>query len=211
MAVAADRPQFRGTLHRWSVPFALALCVWLIAEAPGGAIRAGYAVYGVCIVTMLTVSGIYHLPQISDRVRWVLRRVDHSTILLAIAGSYTGVIVAAMNGATRNVLLAVAWVIAAVGIGLRVFWFECPPVVVGLVYIGTGWMVLVNPGAYLSGLRGRELALLVTGGVLYTLGAAVLAMKWPNPWPAKFGYHEIFHTFVVAAAFVHWLTLFVLI
>lgn len=205
------RPHFRGTLHRWSVPFAVALSVWIVVRAPDAPVRAGYIVYGVCIVTMLTVSGVYHLPRHSDRWRSVLQRIDHSTILLAIAGSYTGVIVAGMGGGTRIVLLVVTWGIAAVGIVLRTVWFDSPGYVLALVYIGAGWMAMVNPGAYLRALDATEIALLVNGGLLYTLGAAVLGFKWPNPWPATFGYHEVFHTFVVLAALSHWTALYLLV
>lgn len=207
----ALRPQFRGTLHRWSVPFAVALSVWLVLLAPDAPVRAGYIVYGVCIVTMLAVSGVYHLPRHSDRLRRVLRRIDHSTILLAIAGSYTGVIVAGMTGTTRIVLLAATWAIAGIGIAMRTFWFDCPGFVMAAVYIGAGWMAMLNPGAYLRALDGTEIALLVAGGLMYTVGAAVLGFRWPNPWPSKFGYHEVFHTFVVLAALCHWAALFLLV
>ena len=208
---SGECPQFRGALHRWSVPFAVAMSVWLVARARGADVKAGMAVYGLCIVTMLTVSGIYHLPQLSGALRTALRRADHSTILLAIAGSYTGVIVAGMSGTTRTVLLVGTWVVAAIGIGLRLFWFHCPTYVVGLVYVGAGWSVLLNPGAYLRALDGQEIALLVAGGLLYLVGAGALALRWPDPWPRTFGYHEVFHTFVVLAALSNWIALYLLV
>ncbi len=204
-------PQFRGTLHRWSVPFAVAMSVWLVARARGADVKAGMAVYGICIVTMLTVSGVYHLPRLSSALRTALRRADHSTILLAIAGSYTGVIVAGMSGTTRLVLLVGTWAVAAVCIGLRLFWFDCPAYVLGLVYVGAGWSVLLNPGAYLRALDGAEIAMLVSGGMLYLIGALTLGLRWPDPWPRTFGYHEVFHTFVVLAALCHWGGLFLLV
>lgn len=208
---SVECPQFRGTLHRWSVPFAVALSLWLVLRAQGPDVKAGMAVYGVCIVTMLAVSGIYHLPELSGALRSVLRRADHSTILLAIAGSYTGVIVAGMSGTTRTLLLIGTWVVAAICIGLRVFWFHCPGYVVGLVYGGAGWSVLLSPGAYLDALDGPEIALLVSGGLLYLVGAATLGFRWPDPWPRSFGYHEVFHTFVVLAALCHWTALHLLV
>ena len=115
------------------------------------------------------------------------------------------------TGTTRVVLLVVTWTVAAAGIALRTLWFESPGYVLALVYIGAGWMALVNPAAYLRVLDGTEIALLVAGGLLYTLGAATHGFKWPNPWPATFGYHEVFHTFVVLAAFSHWAVLFFLV
>lgn len=204
-------PQFRGTLHRWSIPVAAVLSVWLVASARGTDVKAGMAVYGACIVTMLTVSGIYHLPLLSDTLRSVLRRADHSTILLAIAGSYTGVIVAGMSGATRVALLVGTWTIAGIGIALRLCWFHCPGHVVAAVYLGAGWSAMLHPGAYLAALEPAEIALLVAGGLLYTVGAATLGLRWPDPWPRTFGYHEVFHTFVVLAALCHWGALYVLV
>src|SRR5262245_19748556 len=133
------RPQFRGTLHRWSVPFAVILSACLALAAQSGDVRAGAIVYGCCCVATMTVSGLYHLNHHSDRLRRLLRRLDHSTILLAIAGSYTGVIAAGMTGTTRIVLLLATWLIAGVGIALRTFWFDCPGYIVAIVYLGCGW------------------------------------------------------------------------
>lgn len=209
--MTAPWPQFRGTLHRWSAPVAAGLSVLLAVQARAADVRAGAIVYGCCIVAMLAVSGIYHVPRHSARLRRVLRRLDHSTILLAIAGSYTGVIVAGMSGSTQVVLLVATWLLAGVGIALRTWWFDCPRYVVAIVYLGCGWMVLLNPAAYLRALGGTELALMVAGGLLYTIGAATLGFRWPNPWPARFGYHEVFHTFVVAAALAHWGSLYLLV
>lgn len=204
------RPALRGTLHRWSAPVLAALVVWIVLRADTASVRVGFVVYGVCIVVMLGVSGVYHLPRHPPRRHLLLRRLDHSTIVLAIAGSYTAVIVAGMSGPTRTRLLLATWIVAGIGVALRVCWFHCPGWVVGLVYFGTGWMAMLDPGAYLDALRGGELALVVAGGLLYTVGATVLGYKRPNPWPATFGYHEVFHTFVVLAALSHWAALFLL-
>lgn len=211
MSGSAACPQYRGTLHRWSVPFALALSLWLVARAQGADVKAGMAVYGVCIVTMLAVSGVYHLPRLSTALRSVLRRADHTTILLAIAGSYTAIIVAGMSGTTRTVLLIATWAVAALGIGLRLWWFHCPGYVMAIVYIGAGCAVFFNPGAYLRALDAPELALSLAGGLLYLIGSVTLGFRWPDPWPRHFGYHEVFHTFVVLAALCHWGTLYLLI
>jgi hemolysin III len=204
------RPALRGAMHRSAVPVAVCLAVLLAVRAPSGQARAAVIVYGSCVIAMLTVSGVYHLPSLFDRNRALLRRFDHSTILLAIAGTYTGVVVLSMSGVTEVVLLALAWAVAAAGIAVRMVWFEGPPVLVGVVYIAAGWLALVHPGAFVRALDARELALLVAGGMLYTAGAAVFALQRPNPWPSTFGYHEIFHACVVAAAFCHWLTIYLL-
>lgn len=211
IAALTVRPTWRGVIHRWSVPVAVALMVVLAVRAPTGGTRAGLIVYGVGIVGMLAVSGVYHLPHASDRLRGALRRVDHSTILLAIAGTYTGLIVVALDGATRVVLLVVAWAIAGSGVAIRMLWMHAPSGLIAAVYLAAGWMLLLHPAAYLDALDGTELALLGTGGLLYTIGAVVYALKRPDPWPATFGYHEVFHTLVVLAALSQWASIFHLV
>jgi hemolysin III len=210
LAAMRLRPALRGAMHRSAVPVAVCLAVLLAVRTPAGPARAAVIVYGICVITMLTVSGVYHLPSLFDRNRRLLRRFDHSTILLAIAGTYTGVVVLSMSGITEVLFLALAWAVAAAGIAVRMVWFDGPSALVGGVYIAAGWLALVHPGAFLRALDAGELALLVAGGLLYTAGAAVFALQRPNPWPSTFGYHEIFHACVVGAAFCHWLTIYLL-
>jgi len=108
-------------MHRSSIPVGICLTVLLAVRARTGGQRAATIIYGVCVLAMLTVSGIYHAPRLSDSERRFLRRLDHSTILVAIAGSYTAVIVLGMSGATRIWLLVLTWSIAAIGICVRMF------------------------------------------------------------------------------------------
>ena len=204
------RPALRGAIHRSSVPVAVCLAVLLAVRAPSGGTRAAAVVYGVCVVAMLTVSGIYHLPRLFARDRRLLRRLDHATILVAIAGTYTAVIVLGMSGVTQTVLLAMVWTIAIVGIVLRMVWLDGPTVLGGVVYLGFGWFLIVHPVAFVQALNGVELALLATGGLLYTAGAVIFARGRPNPWPTTFGFHEVWHACVVAAAFCHWMSIYLL-
>ncbi len=208
--VATLRPTMRGSMHRSAVPAAVCLAVLLAIRAPGAGARAALIVYAACVIAMLTVSAIYHSPRLAASERRRLRRLDHSTIMLAIAGTYTAVIVLAIDGTTRLVLLAVVWAIAAVGVTIRMFWLDAPPGLVAVVYLAAGWMLIVDPPAFLHGMSGVELGFLAAGGALYTAGAIVYALRRPNPWPASFGYHEVFHALVVAAALSHWLSIFLL-
>lgn len=203
----ALRPALRGSLHRWSAPIAAALTTWLAARPQSGGSRAAVIVYGACVVLMLTASGVYHMARWSPPVKHALRRVDHAAILLAIAGTYTGVIATSMNGQTRATMLGLTWAVAAVGVGLRVFWFYAPGFVLALVYIGFGWMLMLRPRAFLEALTVGELLWLAAGGMAYTIGAVFFAARRPNPWPATFGYHEVWHTFVVTAAFCHFVAI----
>ena len=205
------RPALRGAMHRASVPVAICLTVLLTVRAPTGDTRAAAIIYGVCVVAMLTVSGIYHLPSLFSRNRRILRRLDHATILVAIAGTYTGVIVLGMSGTTQAVLLVLVWLIAVTGIVLRMVWFDGPVVLGAIVYLGTGWFLIVHPVAFLDALDGVQMALLAAGGLMYTVGAVLFAMRRPNPWPATFGYHEVWHVFVVAAALCHWVSVYLLV
>ena len=139
-----------------------------------------------------------------------LRRLDHATILVAIAGTYTGVIVLGMSGTTQTVLLVIVWSIAVTGIVLRMVWFDGPTALGAVIYLGFGWFLVVHPVAFVQALAVPELALLAAGGLLYTAGAIIFARGRPNPWPSTFGFHEVWHTCVVAAAFCHWLSIYLL-
>jgi hemolysin III len=202
------RPALRGSLHRWSAPVAVVLTVLVAVRAPTGGTRAAVIVYGSCVTAMLAVSGTYHARRLFERRRRLLRRLDHAAIFAAIAGTYTAVIVLALDGATRVVLLVLAWVIGGIGIAIRMLWFDAPPQVIAAVYVAAGWMVLLDFAAYVQALTGAELAWLAVGGGLYTLGAVAFALKRPDPWPAVFGYHEVFHTAVIGAALAHWFAVF---
>lgn len=201
------RPALRGTAHRWSVPVAITLTVLLSIRVQGAGARAAVIIYGVAVTAMLLVSGVYHARRWAARDRRLLRRIDHSMILVGIGGTYTAVIVLALSAAEQTVLLSVAGALTVIGVAVRMRWLDAPSWVVTAVYLAAGWQVLLDFPAYASALTGGQLALIAVGGGLYSIGAVVYALKRPNPWPTVFGYHEIFHTFVVAAAFSHWLAI----
>jgi hemolysin III len=209
-APVLSRPALRGTLHRWSIPVAVVLSAVLAARADPGGRRAAVIVYGACVSAMLAVSGTYHARRLFHRERRLLRRLDHTMILVATAGTYTAVIVLALDGTTRVVLLAVAWALVLVGAGIRMLWLDAPSALVALVYVVAGWQIVLDLPAYLGALTAAELTMLAVGGVCYSLGAAVYAMKRPDPWPAVFGYHEVFHTLVVLGAACHWVAVLLL-
>jgi hemolysin III len=202
-ATAVVRPMLRGTLHRWSVPVFVVSTAVLAVRADTGGQRAAVIVYGVCVSAMLAVSGTYHARRLYHRERRLLRRVDHTMILVATAGTYTAVIVLALDGATRVVLLVVAWALVLVGAGIRMLWLDAPSGLIALVYLVAGWQIVLDLPAYVGALSAAELTLLAAGGVCYSLGAVVYALRRPNPWPVVFGYHELFHVLVVLGAMCH--------
>ncbi len=209
-APAIIRPALRGTLHRGSVPVAIALTIVLAVRADTAGQRAAVIVYGACVTGMLAVSGVYHARRLAHRERRLLRRLDHSMILVAIAGTYTAVIVLALDGTTRVVLLVVAWSLAVTGTVIRMLWIDAPRSLVTLVYLVAGWQVLLDLPAYAAALTTLELLMLAAGGACYSVGAIIYALKRPNPWPAVFGFHEVFHALVVSGAACHWVSVFLL-
>jgi hemolysin III len=204
------RPVLRGTLHRWSVPVFIVLTAVLAVRADTGAQRAAVIVYGACVTAMLAVSGTYHARRLCHRERRFLRRVDHTMILVATAGTYTAVIVLALDGTTRVALFVVAWALVLVGAGIRMLWLDAPSGLIALVYLVAGWQIVLDMPAYVGALTTPELTMLAAGGVCYSVGAVVYALRRPNPWPAVFGYHEVFHVFVVAGAACHWIAVLLL-
>jgi hemolysin III len=207
----APRPALRGSLHRAAVPVAVALTALLAIRTAGGGDRAAVLVYGASVTAMLAVSGTYHHRRLSHRERRLLRRVDHTMILVATAGTYTAVIVLALDGTTRVVLLVVAWALVVAGAAVRMVWLDAPSGLVAAVYVVAGWQIVLDLPAYVRALDVGELALLGAGGACYSLGALVYARRRPDPRPAVFGYHEVFHALVVAGALCHWLAVLALV
>ncbi|HEU5082330.1 MAG TPA: hemolysin III family protein [Acidimicrobiales bacterium] len=200
------RPALRGVLHRYAaVAFAAGFGV-LVASAGAAALRPWLAVHGTSVTAMLAVSAVYHSGRLSPAARATFKRIDHSTILLAIAGSYTGVVGLAVEGGSRVWMLGAVWVLAGAGMAIRMLWLDAPYPVVAAVYVAVGWVAALDLDALTGALTAGELVLVVAGGVLYTLGAVVYALHAPNPWPRTFGYHEVFHALVVLAAAAHLVT-----
>jgi len=194
------QPRLRGWIHLGAVPLAVAAAVVLVGDAPNPRARVGAVVYGVAVCALFTVSALYH------RVRWYaaahlrMRRLDHGTIFVMIAGTYTPVCLLALSGASSIILLSVVWAVAAAGFALSVAGVaERIPADKSACYVGLGWIAVVVLPELVAGLDGWQLLLVVLGGALYSVGALCLATGRPDPFPATFGYHEIWHVLVVLA------------
>lgn len=198
------RPMLRGVFHRVAVVVALPAFVVLIALSSSAGARAASAIYAAGILAMLGVSAVYHSGRLSERTQAVFKRIDHSTILLAVTGSYTAVAVGALEGRSQITLLVFVWTAAVVGVIIRMRWLHGPRSVTATVYLVVGWSALVEITALVRSLDAADTALLVTGGGLYTLGAIIYSAKWPNPFPKVLGFHEVFHALVVGAVVVHY-------
>ena len=200
-------PRLRGLLHAYAFWFALAAAAALIAVAPDARARIGAAIYGVGLCALFGASATYHRWRGNPRWKPILRRIDHSTIFMFIAASYTPISLLVLDGSLRIVVLASVWVGALAGIVMSVAWIDAPRALVALCYVAVGWVALVALPQLFSA-RGIGMPLLlVAGGILYSLGAAAYATKRPNPWPRTFGFHEVFHALVIAAAIVHFVAI----
>lgn len=199
------RPSWRGWIHRVSFLVFVPLFGVLVVLAPTRGTRIAIIVYALGVSAMLGVSAVYHSGRLQPSTIAWMKRVDHSTILLAIAGSYTAIAVLALPTTTATDMLVYTWIAVAVGVAVRMLWLRAPYPVVATVYVAVGWGALLWWSAILDALTGTQLALLIAGGIFYTAGAAVYAVHRPNPWPASFGYHEIFHTLVVLGVAAHYL------
>jgi len=197
------RPRLRGVVHQWSFFVALVAGVVLVMTAPPGRATAAAAVYAVALAGLLGTSALYHRISWRPAVRARWRRIDHSMIFVLIAGTYTPFAALVLSGSTQTVVLAGVWGGAAAGIVFSLVWVSAPKWLAAAVYVALGWFSLVAFSQIIDRAGIGALALLLGGGVLYTAGALVYARRRPDPSPAVFGYHEVFHVLVVAAAVAH--------
>jgi hemolysin III len=203
-AIAAVKPKLRGVSHEWaffaSIGFGVALIV--LAKTPKATLAV--AIYALSLSALLGTSALYHRVEWSrPNVRRWMRRLDHSMIFFLIAGTYTPFALLVLNGALATAILIVVWAGAIAGAVVEMIWIDHPKWASALIYISLGWVAVFTFPALWSSLGVGGAMLVVAGGVLYTAGAVVYAIQRPNPNPAIFGYHEIFHLFVIAAAIAH--------
>jgi hemolysin III len=196
-------PLLRGWLHLICFFAAIPTAAMLILDAGSARARVAGAVYAVGLIALFGVSGIYHRGRWSQAARLRMKRLDHATIFVMIAGSYTPLCLLAMRGTTAVVLLVTAWAGAAAGCALALLGVAERRVLGLVAYIGLGWAALLGMPQLLSNLSGLNFALIVVGGVLYTAGAIILGTRWPNPSPRLFGYHEVWHVMVVGGVVCH--------
>ena len=191
-----------GIVHGVGIVFALvgatALIFYATVWGSLSAIAAAW-IYGLGLVACLSVSFTYNIWPHSN-VKWFLRRLDHSAIFLAIAGGYTPVSIAALDGWRQTAVLVVVWTGAAIGIALQWVPVHVPRAVFTAVYVVVGWSVSIALPQLLHGLGVVGFTLVLAGGVAYTAGAVVYALKRPDPWPTVFGYHEVFHLLTIVGA-----------
>jgi hemolysin III len=200
-------PILRGVSHFWAFWCALAATIPLVALAPGGAARAAALVYGSGMCVLFAGSAAFHRYKCGPRLRSLLCRIDHSAIFVFIAASYTPVALLVLEGATATMLFACAWAGALAGVVLSLAWIGAPRVLFAGTYVALGWVALLALPELVSRLPLTPLLLFGGGGLLYTIGAVVYALRRPDPWPRVFGFHEVFHALVIAAAAMHFVAM----
>ena len=202
--IARTKPRFRGVTHEWAFFISLIAGGALIVAAPSGQSRIAMAIYAFSLSGLLGTSALYHrVNWRRPEIRKWMRRLDHSMIFLLIAGTVTPFALLVMTGPLASALLIAVWAGALAGIVVELIWVDAPKWVSTIVYLAVGWIgALGFPAIVIDAGIGAGI-LIAVGGVFYTTGAIVYARQRPDPNPAVFGYHEIFHVLVIAAAAAH--------
>ncbi|MHB8507046.1 MAG: PAQR family membrane homeostasis protein TrhA [Candidatus Dormibacteria bacterium] len=202
IALSFQKPRLRGLSHAAFAPLALLGTAALVLSSQGQGKRIALMVYGATMVLLFTGSAVYHVGHWSPGVREWLRRVDHSNIYLLIAGTYTPVAVVLLRGGWRVGMLVAVWAVALAGVASVLPGWQMPHSVEALLYILTGWVAVVASPQIVHRVGWGGLLVLASGGLLYSIGAVVYATRRPRLWQGTFGYHELFHVFVIAATLV---------
>jgi hemolysin III len=198
------KPRLRGVSHQWGFVVSLAAGAALIALAPRGRATTAAAIYAAAVSALLGTSTLYHRVDWRPAARRWVRRLDRSMIYVLIAASYTPFALLALHGALATVVLAVVWSGAGGGVALQLAWPEHPKWVAVVVSIALGWVVVITLTQLPQTIGWWAIGALALSGVLYTAGAVIYARERPNPRPGVFGYHELFHALVLAAAAIHY-------
>ncbi|HEX2234429.1 MAG TPA: hemolysin III family protein [Thermoleophilaceae bacterium] len=200
-------PRLRGVIHTHALWVAFIAGLALVAGADGARARLGAAVYATGLCMLFLGSALYHRWPGDPRWLPLLRRIDHSTIFVFIAASYTPLGLLTLSGTFADAVLITAWAGALAGVGFSVAWISAPRVLVAITYIALGWVAVATFPQVLDRAGWVPTALILLGGLLYSAGAAVYAARRPDPLPAVFGFHEVFHTLVTAAVLVHFIAI----
>ena len=204
-AVSEIKPRLRGWLHAATWPLAFLSFLVLLVLSDSVLVRAGAAVFMFSALALFGVSAVYHTGRWNDRARTIWKRVDHATIFVLIAGSYTPFSLMLLSTEHAVTLLSVVWGGALLGVLFRVFWLSAPRWMYVPLYLALGWAAVFYFPEFSREAPTAVMVLLIVGGGLYTLGAFVYGFKKPDPWPTWFGFHEVFHSLTIAAFIVHYI------
>lgn len=198
------KPRLRGRIHQVAFFVSIPAGVVLIVLAEGAAGTIAAVIYAVSLSAVFGASASYHVGNWSMPALRRMKRLDHSMIFVLIAGSYTPIALLVLHGAWSIVILTLIWTMAVIGITLKLVRIDGLSKLAATLYMSMGWLVVIPFMQLYRGLSTAALTLLIAGGALYTMGAIVFAKRSPDPNPAVFGYHEVWHAFIAAAAACHW-------
>jgi len=198
-----DKPKLRGVIHQWSSLVAIGAGLVLVAMAPNLRSAIAGGVFALSLVILLSVSAIYHRVNWQPAARAWMRRADHASIFVLIAGTYTPIALLGIGGEVGTRLFVYVWIGASAGVLISLFWSHAPKAITALLCIGLGWVLIPYLGVVKDRLTSAEMTLILIGGIGYTLGAIAYAAKRPNLIPGVFGYHELFHAGTIVGAVAH--------
>jgi hemolysin III len=198
-----DRPLLRGRFHQWAAVYALGAGTALVALAPTAQARVAAGIYAVSLAVLFGISATYHRFRWRPEVSAWLRRADHASIFVLVGGTYTPLALLRLGDGEGVRLLVAVWTGAALGVLVSLFWPSAPRALNAAIAVAVGWTIAPFLGEVRRSLAAFQLWLLVAGGVAYTLGAIVYALRRPDPLPRVFGFHEVFHALTLLGAFLH--------
>lgn len=209
--VSSLRDPISGLTHCIGAALAVLGTVLLIMRSVSPAMPwhiVTFSIFGGGMILLYTASTLYHWLPLSEKGIRFMRRVDHSMIFFYIAATYTPICLIPLRGPWGWSIFGVIWGLAILGIGMKVFWLHAPRWFSTAIYLAMGWLVMVGIYPLFQSLPGAALAWLVGGGLVYSIGAVVYALKWPDPFPNVMGFHEIFHLFVIGGSFCHFVVMY---
>lgn len=208
--LAVAKPLLRGWMHLGVTPIAIILGTLLLPFVHSARALFAVSVYTLGSVILFGMSAMYHRFDWKPRTKALLRRLDHANIFLLIASTYTPMALLALEPSKGWLLFWLVWGVSLLGIFFNVVWISAPRPLYVALYLATGWIAMM----FIVDLFRASIAMMVlilVGGVIYTAGAVVYAVKRPNPWPNYFGFHEVFHAATVAAWCCHWVAIFLIV
>jgi hemolysin III len=197
------RPRYRGVSHRFACYAALVAGIVLVACARDRDARLACVIYAVLLATMFGVSATLHRANWAGPLYGHLRRADHAAIFLCIAGTYTPFSLLGLGGDDGAKLLVLAWSACGIGVVRAVLWPHAPRAITSACFVAAGWVALAYLPELHAALDATTFALIVIGGLVFTAGAFIYLTRRPDPWPTVFGYHEVFHLFIIGGCTAH--------
>ena len=202
------RPFLRGRFHEAAFFYSLGASTLLVASAQDMKARIALSIYAICLAGLFGVSSLYHRITWKEKGYALLRRLDHAMIFIFIAGTVTPICILGLPTKTAQVLMGLFWGTATLGVIKELFWLKGPKWVSSFLYVGMGWLAGPYINEFVAALGLGSTVLIIVGGVIYTMGAVIYAVKWPDPYPKVFGYHEIFHLLVIVASVFHFIVIY---